>query len=142
MAVIYTDGSCLVNPGGAAGWAFCILDNKSLTVGSDGYAPKKINTNNRMELMAIVEALKRLPRHRSCHIYTDSQWALKGATGQQRRHKNLDLWDMYDEVSQGKAVEFSWVKGHRGNVMNEFVDKLAREEARRCENEKLNIDTS
>lgn len=131
--IIYTDGSCLVNPGGASGWAFCAVDGDVLTVCSLGYVESPENTNNRMELLAIIEGISTVRKGCECHVYTDSQWAMKGALKQNKRRANLDLWQRYDEVVDGKTVEFTWVKAHKGDVLNEFVDKLARQEARKNE---------
>ncbi len=133
MAIMYTDGSCWPkNPGGAGGWAYCILDGDTFYVGSDGYPSEPKNTNNRTELQAITEGLKVL-KGKECKIYTDSMWALNGATGVHKRRKNLDLWGEYDRAATGKDLTFQWVKAHKGDILNEFVDDLAREEAQIAE---------
>lgn len=138
MSTIYTDGSCLKNPGGASGWAYCTLSGDHLTIGSGGEVPQPQNTNNRMELQAIIEALKTL-KGVQCHIFTDSQWALKGATGVNKRHLNLDLWGIYDKVATGKNITYTWVKAHCGDTLNEFVDDLARGEAEIAKCKKINV---
>jgi len=136
MAKMYTDGSCWPkNPGGAGGWAYCIIDGDEVSIGSHGYPSDPVNTNNRMELQAITEGLKALKGNK-CKVYTDSMWALNGATGVHRRHKNLDLWAEHDKASVGKDVEYEWVKAHKGDTVNEFVDDLAREEAMFAETQK------
>jgi ribonuclease HI len=139
MAKMYTDGSCWPkNPGGAGGWAYTILDGETLCIGSGGLAPEKGNTNNRMELQAIISGLERF-EGKACTVYTDSMWALNGATGAHQRHANLDLWSQYDEASKGKDVSYRWVKGHKGDLLNEFVDDLAREEAIAKTGKKINL---
>ena len=125
--VIYTDGSCLKNPGGPGGWAFAmVLDGTEWRVsGCDNST-----TNNRMELTAVIEALKFGSRRGKATIYTDSQWVIKCASGVWNRKANMDLWEDYNEISvKYKDISWVWVKGHSGDVMNEVVDKLARYEA-------------
>jgi ribonuclease HI/DNA polymerase-3 subunit epsilon len=92
-------------------------------------------TNNRMELTAVIEALGFVDKE--CIIYTDSQWTLKCAKGEWKRKVNLDLWKKFDEVSEGKTIDWNWVKAHNGDEYNELVDKLAREEAKNIKNMKI-----
>ena len=128
--VIYTDGSCLTNPG-PGGWCGCILypdeDREWIIVGGE-----EETTNNRMELTAVIEALGFVGKE--CIIYTDSQWTLKCSKGEWKRKVNLDLWKKFDEVSKDKIIEWNWVKAHNGDEYNELVDKLAREEAKNMKN--------
>lgn len=87
-------------------------------------------TNNRMELTAVIEALKFGSRRGKATIYTDSQWVIKCASGVWNRKANIDLWEDYNEISvKYQDISWVWVKGHSGDVMNEVVDKLARYEA-------------
>jgi len=131
---IYTDGSCLKNPGGPGGWACLLIENDDewSLVGSE-----ESTTNNRMELRAVIEALSLVGKNQNtvCEIYTDSQWVLKCATGEWKRKANLDMWGEYDEAAQGLELKWNWVRGHSGNKYNEIVDKLAREEAKEVEKE-------
>lgn len=120
MLEIYTDGSCLKNPNGPGGWAICILEDDTHYI---MYDSDKSTTNNRMELTAIIEAVKCVKDE--CKIYTDSQLCINCATGKWRRKANLDLWSIYDEVSKNKNIVYEWVKGHSGNQYNELVDKYA-----------------
>jgi ribonuclease HI len=125
---LYTDGSCLSNPGGAGGWAVFIIENDGCEfylVGSE-----KITTNNRMELTAIIEGISCVKENEECTIYTDSQLCINCATGKWKKKSNLDLWEQYENVSKNKNIKFIWVKGHSGNKYNEIVDKLAFEEAK------------
>lgn len=116
---IYTDGSCRDRKGG---WAFVILFENYEMHWSD-----KVNdtTNNRMELTAVIEALKTL-KNEECVIYSDSQWVINCAEGRWKRNKNLDLWkDFEEQRRRQKKVEFVWVKGHSTNEYNNLCDKLA-----------------
>ncbi len=142
--IIYTDGACLGNPG-PGGWAALIIDKNELTnkkVGSE-----ISTTNNRMELTAVIEALKIIPCESKLAVYTDSKYVINGIEiwivnwkksnwkGSNRKEiKNKDLWIQLDNLSQNLNINWKWVKGHSGDVNNEEVDQLARGEA-----EKLNI---
>lgn len=134
---IYTDGSCLGNPG-RGGFAAVIY--------SQGNPPKHLQgnhpatTNNRMELCAILEALKSIETTDEADIYTDSCYAKNGilswlprwkqnnwTTTNKTPVKNLDLWQEIDKHMTGKNVKFHWVKGHSTSTGNNLADKLARE---------------
>jgi ribonuclease HI len=130
---VYTDGSCLKNPGGPSGWSFCLPDDDNIWVVSGGVSS---STNNRMELMAVIEALKWVtgPEY---EIYTDSLLTLKCAQGIWKRKANLDLWEEYETTSKGKLLHWNWVKGHSGDEFNEIVDKAARAEAKFQKNKNL-----
>jgi len=123
---IYTDGSCLKNPGGAGGWAFTVLENKEQWTMSGG---EPCTTNNRMELQAVIEALEFVQGNEYI-IYTDSELTIKCATGIYKRKANKDLWSKYDEALGCRKLNWVWVKAHNGNFLNEYVDKLARQEAK------------
>lgn len=130
---IYTDGSCLKNPGGASGWSFCLPgDDKTWLV--SGGVPS--STNNRMELLAVIEALKSVSDAEYA-IYTDSLLTLKCAQGLWKRKANLDLWSDYDKASRGKKLHWYWVKGHNGDEFNELVDHAARTEAKLQKNKNI-----
>jgi len=116
---IYTDGSCRNSIGG---YAFIIIKSNYELSWSD----KVVNTtNNRMELTAVIEALKCLQPHEPCDVYSDSQWVINCAQKLWKRNKNLDLWEQYDTVAEHHDIQFIWVKGHSGNVYNERCDKMA-----------------
>ena len=116
---IYTDGSCRDKIGG---YAFIILKNDVEISWSE-----KVHdtTNNRMELLAVIEALRCLESTEPCDIYSDSQWVINCAQKKWKRNKNLDLWEKYDTLSKKHSINFIWVKGHSGDVYNEKCDKLA-----------------
>ena len=103
------------------------------------YGGEYNTTNNRMELMAVISALKSLKRNMTVHVYTDSSYVQKGMTewlnGWKRRNwktadnkpvKNSDLWQVLDDLAQHHAVHWHWVKGHAGHPENERADALAR----------------
>jgi len=122
---IYTDGSCLKNPGGTGGWAFTLLENGkqwTMSGGSDS------TTNNRMELQAVIEALY-FAQGPEYIIHTDSQLTMKCAKLEYRRNANKDLWSEYEKARNGRNINWIWIKAHNGNYLNEYVDRLAREEA-------------
>lgn len=132
---IYTDGACSGNPG-PGGWGALLRFNgkeKELS----GYDPA--TTNNRMELTAVIEALRILKRPVVARVHTDSQYVQKGISewihGWKRRGwktadrqpvKNVDLWQALDGLATGHKVEWLWVRGHAGHTENERVDELAR----------------
>jgi ribonuclease HI len=129
---IYTDGSCLKNPGGASGWGFTLLENGEQwsCVGNN-----PSSTNNRMELQAVIEALL-FAQSDEYVLYTDSQLTLKCATGVWGRKANKDLWAEYDNALRGRKIHWVWVKAHNGDKYNEIVDDLARNEAELLRNRK------
>ena len=131
---IYTDGACSGNPG-KGGWAAIILDdsNQSSISGSE------INTtNNRMELMAPIMALKKIKKKSEITIFTDSKYVKDGITdwikkwkvnnwknSSKKPVKNKDLWIKLDNASLKHKVTWKWVKAHAGNKYNNLVDELA-----------------
>ena len=124
MIEIFTDGSCLKNPGGSGGWAFCFIE-KDKTVFSL-YGAEKSTTNNRMELKAVIESLKFIENiDENYKISSDSQVTINCAIGKWKRKANLDLWEEFDIEIKNKKVDFEWVKAHNGNKYNELVDNLA-----------------
>ncbi len=141
--VVYTDGSCLRNPDGPGGYAAVIIDRQGAATEISGGDPH--TTNNRMELTAGIEGLRRLPDGASVDFYTDSQylqnaftkrwlpaWKRRGwLTAAGTPVKNQALWQALEAEIQRLAVRFHWVKGHAGNAGNERCDQLAREEAAR-----------
>ncbi len=131
---IYTDGACSGNPG-KGGWAAIILDGKS-QYNISGSENK--TTNNRMELMAPIKALKKIKTESEVIIYTDSRYVKDGITewikkwklnnwksSNKKPVKNKDLWVKLDNCCQKHNVSWKWVKAHAGNRFNDLVDKLA-----------------
>lgn len=136
---IWTDGSCLNNPG-PGGYAAIIRDNMlGLSKLASGVP---YSTNNRMELMAAILGLENCPRNGPIKLYSDSKYVIDGITKwitkwkakNWKKIKNRDLWERLDQVVQQHTIEWIWVKGHSGNVFNEEVDKLAVAEAKRQRN--------
>ncbi len=127
---IYTDGACSGNPG-PGGWGALLRYNGHEKQISGGELE---TTNNRMEMMAVIEALTALKKPSDVMLYTDSQYVQKGVTewmkgwkakGWPARIKNQDLWLRIDSVLSQHKVKFIWVRGHNGHAENELVDKLA-----------------
>ena len=138
--VIYTDGSCLGNPG-PGGYAAIVLQGgiTKEVRGSDWYT-----TNNRMELMAVIQGLKLVNEPSSILIITDSKYVanqinrgnLRGFTNEPGR-KNADLWQKILRLSElHHSLTAKWVKGHAGNKLNQRCDSLANMEAQRVKSEK------
>jgi len=135
---LYTDGSCLGNPG-PGGYGTVLIFNKHRKELSDGF---KHTTNNRMEMMACIEGLKQLKEPCEVDLTTDSQYVRQGITkwisGWKKRGwktaakqpvKNVDLWKLLDTEQAKHNVTWHWVKGHSGHPENERCDDLAREAA-------------
>lgn len=133
---IYTDGACSGNPG-PGGWG-ALLRFKGNEKKLSGHEEE--TTNNRMELMAAIQALEALKKPCYVAFYTDSQyvkngitqwiegWKAKGwRTAAKKDVKNRDLWERLDSAVQRHKIEWHWVKGHAGHEENEIVDKLARD---------------
>jgi ribonuclease HI len=133
--VIYSDGACTGNPG-PGGYA-AIVENAEGSVELTGSSPQ--TTNNRMELLAVIEGLRSLPSATGVRVVTDSQYVVNGITkwihGWKRKGwknasgqpvKNRDLWEMLDEVASRHRVRWEWIRGHAGHPMNERADALAR----------------
>ena len=138
---IYTDGSCLKNPGGPGGWAIVAKDEATGAV-TEQNGGDPMTTNNRMELTAAIMALRLAPTGTRVALYTDSQYLKNGITkwiaGWKRRGwkksdgqpvLNQPLWMELDELYTSHAVTFHWVKGHAGNPLNERCDVLAKRAA-------------
>ena len=133
--VIYTDGSCSGNPG-PGGWG-AILMTKGHEKELCGGEPH--TTNNRMELMAAIQALEGLKRPCKVELHTDSQYVKNGITqwmpawkargwktAAKDPVKNEDLWKRLDQARLRHDVDWRWVKGHAGHELNERADALAR----------------
>ena len=138
MIKIYTDGSCLGNPGNG-GWAAIIIDDKK-KIQIKG--SKKDTTNNQMELLAPIKALKKIPKGSNVQIFTDSKYVKSGITewinnwkkngwktANKQPVKNRELWTELDQMNNEFQIKWSWVKGHSTDVLNNEVDLIAREAA-------------
>lgn len=135
LVEIFTDGACSGNPG-PGGWG-AILRHKGVEKELSGGIRQ--TTNNRMELTAVVEALRALKEPCQVDLYTDSKYLKDGITSWIRNWKrngwktsakqpvkNQDLWEALDEVVQKHQIEWHWIKGHAGHRENERCDELAR----------------
>ena len=144
---LYTDGSCLGNPG-PGGYGALLIYKEHRKELSQGY---RLTTNNRMELMAAIAGLQALQESCNVKLTTDSQYVRQGITqwieNWKRRGwltaskepvKNADLWQILDKEVQRHKVEWHWVKGHSGHPENERCDVLARSAA---ESQDLQEDT-
>ena len=138
MIKIYTDGSCIGNPG-SGGWAAIILNGNKQDIIS---GRKKNTTNNQMELMAAIKALLFFFKKQKIRIYTDSNYVKEGITNwikiwkknnwktaNKKKVKNVELWIKLNTLSNFHDIEWKWVKAHSGDSMNNMVDKLARKAA-------------
>jgi ribonuclease HI len=141
--IVYTDGSCIKNPG-PGGWSAVILaDGEEMRfAGGD-----RNTTNNRMELLAAIQGLAEVCanpdwRERPVRLHIDSQYVKQGITewitkwkknnwrtADKKAVKNQDLWQTLDRLNAALAVSWEWVRGHDGDSYNELCDKLAREQA-------------
>ncbi len=134
MVEIYTDGACKGNPG-LGGWGALLRAGELEKELCGGEAN---TTNNRMEMMAVIEGLKALKRPAQVVVFTDSKyvqmgisewitgWKARGwRTADKKPVKNEDLWRLLDAQAAGHKVEWRWVKGHAGHAGNERADALA-----------------
>ena len=131
---LFTDGACSGNPG-KGGRAAIILDGNKQSIHSGS---ESNTTNNRMELMAPIMALKKVKKNSEITIYTDSKYVKDGITewikkwklnnwksASKKPVKNKDLWVKLDSTCEKHKISWKWVKAHAGNKMNNLVDKLA-----------------
>ena len=138
MIKIYTDGSCLNNPGDG-GWAAIININGDVKKISGSV---RDTTNNKMELMAPIKALLEVEKNQLIEIYTDSQYVRLGITdwihkwiknnwqtSKKEPVKNKELWVQLYELTNSYEIKWIWVKAHAGNILNEEVDFLAKKAA-------------
>lgn len=135
LVIIYTDGSCVPNPG-KGGWG-ATLQYKHIIKEFSGFDPE--TTNNRMEMQAAIEALSKLTRPCKVKLYSDSKYLIDGFTQwlpnwkktKRKDYLNKDLWHRLEIVAAPHTIEWEWVKGHSGNLGNERVNTLAESAARK-----------
>ncbi len=135
---IYTDGACKGNPG-PGGWGVLL---KHGTTEKELFGGEPSTTNNRMEMMAVIQALTALKKPCDITLFLDSQYVLKGITewmpgwkakgwrtAAKQPVKNVDLWQQLDQLVQesGHRIEWRWVRGHNGDPGNERADALANQ---------------
>lgn len=132
---IYTDGSCLGNPG-PGGYGVVIEYGEHHKELAEGF---QLTTNNRMEMLAAIRGLEALTRSCDVVLTTDSQYLKQGIqtwihnwkrngwrTSNRKPVKNADLWQQLDAACQRHTIQWEWVKGHAGHPQNERCDELAR----------------
>ncbi|GAH76645.1 unnamed protein product, partial [marine sediment metagenome] len=137
---IYVDGGCSGNPGPGA-WAYIILYDNSRIKAS---CPVPSTTNNRMELSAVISALKEAHKHSECkkavfEVYTDSKYVEQGITSwidewerngwlnkKKKPVKNQDLWKSLRELSRPLSISWRWLQGHAGHELNEECDRMVQ----------------
>ncbi len=133
MIEVYTDGACAGNPG-PGGWGVLIIEGGKRR---ELFGGEAATTNNRMEMMAAIEALKATSG--TIRLHTDSQYLKNGITAwikgwkrngwrtaDRKPVKNQDLWQALDAAVEGRAIDWRWIKGHDGHPENERADALAR----------------
>ena len=132
--IIYTDGACDPNPG-PGGWAAILLFQKTK---KEIQGSEHQTTNNRMELMAAIQALQALEVPYNVELYTDSkylqmgieewlpEWIKRGWKRKGGKLANIDLWQSLQVLSKKHTVEWHWLKGHTGNIYNERVNWMAQ----------------
>ncbi len=138
MIKIYTDGSCIENPG-KGGWAAIILNNGNKI---EIKGNKENTTNNQMELLAPIQALKKIPKGSKVQIFTDSKYVKSGITewihnwkkngwktASKQDVKNKELWLELDLLNNEFEINWNWVKAHSTDKLNNEVDLLARDAA-------------
>ena len=138
MIKIYTDGSCLINPGNGGWAAIIIADGKKTFIKGS----KKNTTNNQMELLAPIEALKKIPKGSNVQIFTDSKYVKSGITewihnwkkngwktANKQEVRNKELWAELDNLNNQFEINWNWVKAHSLDELNNEVDLLARNAA-------------
>ena len=143
--IIYTDGACSGNPG-AGGWAAMLICKTKDDSGRAVEFRKKISggekmtTNNRMELIAVIEALKIVKKSSNIEIFSDSKYVIDGMTkwlqnwqknnwcgSDKKPIKNVELWKFLAELALKHNISWNWVKGHADNEFNNEVDRMACE---------------
>jgi len=138
MIKIYTDGSCIGNPG-KGGWAAIIINGeKKIQIKGS----KKNTTNNQMELLATIKALNKIPKSSKVQVFTDSKYVKSGITewihnwkkngwktANKKQVKNKELWKELDLLNNEFEIKWSWVKAHSTDKLNNEVDLIAREAA-------------
>ena len=133
--IIYTDGACSKNPG-QGGWGAVIIDEDEKQYNVSGKV--KDTTNNRMELMAPIMALKKIKTKSDVTIFTDSIYVKRGITewiknwekngwksANKKSVKNKDLWVKLNDLCQKNTIVWKWIKGHSNNKYNDLADELA-----------------
>lgn len=141
MLELWTDGACQINDSHhGGGWGYVIVDGVREIGRCNGY--EYPTTNNRMEMTAVIEGLKRIPKGVPVTVYSDSNYVVKGVTQWMKgwikkgwktaMHgngdvKNKDLWLQIKELNDTRNIRWEWVKAHAGHLYNEIADTIAVE---------------
>ncbi len=138
---VFTDGACSGNPGPGGYGAIVRFAGKTEELSGC----ESLTTNNRMELTAVIRALKAIPASSRIRITTDSNYVVKGMTewlpgwiarnwinSQKKPVMNRDLWEQLAELARPHEIEWQWTRGHHGHSENERCDKLARDAISDC----------
>jgi ribonuclease HI len=118
----YADGACRGNPG-PGGWGAVVVAPDGTREELNGADPA--TTNNKMELTAAIEALRRIPRGAAVVLRSDSQYLVNTMNRNWKRNANRDLWEQLEVEAELREVVFEWVRGHAGDELNEHADRLA-----------------
>ena len=138
MIKIYTDGSCIGNPGNGGWAAIIIIDEKKTKIKGS----KKNTTNNKMELIAPIKALSKIPKGSKVQVFTDTKYVKSGITewihnwkkngwktANKQPVKNKELWIELESLTNEFEIKWNWVKAHSTDKLNNEVDLIAREAA-------------
>ncbi len=141
MVKIFTDGACCGNPG-PGGYGAILKYGQEIKEIS---GCESETTNNRMEMMAVIEALGQIKRPCKIRVFTDSNYVVKGMTewiqgwikrnwlnAQKQPVKNRDLWEDLLRLSAAHKIQWQWIKGHSGHPENERCDQIARDAIKNC----------
>src|SRR5688572_1872400 len=133
---LYTDGACSGNPG-PGGWAY-IIKHPRTGAKKEAFGGEPSSTNNRMELMSVIQGLRSLDRRCRVDLYSDSQYVIKGLRewmdewkrkgwkrGRNDEVKNVELWKDLDELRKKHSINYHWIRGHNEHPENERCDRMA-----------------
>jgi len=138
--IIYTDGSCKGNPG-PGGWSALIFKKNTTKPDVILSGAEAKTTNNRMEMTAVVEALRHIHENHLqssfITLYSDSSLVIKTLTEGWKRKANVDLWEELDLLNEELEVDYQWVRGHNKNRWNEECDRIAYGEAEKISKKKF-----
>ena len=137
---IFTDGSCLGNPG-PGGWAAILFEREAKKPFITLKGHESETTNNRMEMVAVIEALRFICENHlqqsPVTLFSDSTLVIKTLSLGWKRKKNLDLWEELDELNEELSVEYVWVEGHGKNKWNNECDRIAVAESTKAKKKNL-----
>ncbi len=143
--IIYTDGSCKGNPG-PGGWGAVIFTNGSQKPSVMLGGGEVGTTNNRMEMLAVIESLKYIHANHlqqsEINLYSDSNLVIQTLNQGWKRKANVDLWEELDSLNEELNVTYNWVRGHNENKWNEECDRIANAEAAKIIRKNLHADST